>query len=94
MKRKDPFNDDHYDGNDEQIEDLKEIGWELKDALALMWAKYDRLHDFLSDAIEEGRLTEDMIPDDYEAIVAALVDCLDADVNAKEVLGKLGGGDE
>lgn len=25
MKRRDPLNDDHYDGNDDQIEDLKNL---------------------------------------------------------------------
>ncbi len=32
----------------------------------------ERLHDFLSDMIEGGRLTEHNIPDDYQAIVETL----------------------
>lgn len=38
-------------------------------------AAYHRLHDFLSDMIEGGRLTESDIPDDYQAVVEALVVC-------------------
>lgn len=41
-------------------------------ALEQMQEAYGRLHDFLSDAIEAGRLTEADIPDDYAAIVEQL----------------------
>lgn len=36
---------------------------------------YARLHDFLSDAIEGGRLTEADAPDDYQAFVLQLEEC-------------------
>lgn len=36
---------------------------------------YHRLHDFLSDMIEGGRLTESDIPDDYQALVETLAVC-------------------
>lgn len=43
--------------------------WELSKELL---AKYEILHDGLSDMIEDGRLCEDDIPDDYEWLVHAL----------------------
>lgn len=36
---------------------------------------YARLHDFVSDMIEGGRLRHTDIPEDYDAIVQALQDC-------------------
>ncbi len=36
---------------------------------------YLRLHDFVSDMIEGGRLTFADIPDDYDAILLTLLDC-------------------
>ena len=37
--------------------------------------RYERLHDGLSDMIEDGRLTEADIPDDYQWLVETLVAC-------------------
>lgn len=44
-----------------------------------MRAAYGRLHDFLADAIEGGRLNESHLPDDYAAICDALAKCGEAD---------------
>lgn len=35
---------------------------------------YEELHDGLSDMIESGRLTESMIPDDYQWLVEGLAE--------------------
>jgi hypothetical protein len=64
MIPKNPLNDDDWTGNDDQIQ-------ALKDALEV----YCQLHDRLSDMIEEGRLTESDISDDYQWLVGKLVDC-------------------
>ena len=37
--------------------------------------QYEKLHDGLSDMIEDGRLTEMDIPDDYQWLVETLVAC-------------------
>lgn len=52
------------------------------DAIAEYRKAYSRLHDFLSDMIEGGRLTEADIPDDYQAIVIALEDAARAEAVA------------
>lgn len=36
---------------------------------------YFELHDMLSDMIEGGRLTEALIPDDYQALLVKIFDC-------------------
>lgn len=41
--------------------------------------EYRYLHEFVSDMIESGRLTEDMVPDDYHALVEQLIRCIHAD---------------
>lgn len=46
-----------------------------RDALRKSLKGYRRLHDFLSDAIEGGRLTEADVPDDYHAFVYQLEEC-------------------
>lgn len=60
-----PMDDDDFDGNDDHIDALKEA-----------LRTYAGLHDLISDMIEGGRLTEAMIPDDYQAVVAKLVECV------------------
>lgn len=52
------------------------------DAIAEYRKAYSRLHDFLSDMIEGGRLTETDIPDDYAALVSALEDAARAEAIA------------
>jgi hypothetical protein len=63
--RANPMDDDGFDGNDDHID-------ALKDAVRT----YAGLHDLISDMIEDGRLTEAMIPDDYRAVVEKLVECV------------------
>ena len=58
-------------------------------ALREMRAAYGRLHDFLSDAIEGGRLKESDLPDDYQAIVAQLEACAAADHKAKAIIAEI-----
>jgi hypothetical protein len=67
MSRKtpNPLNDDDFYGNDDHI-----------DALKNAVLTYAALHDMISDMIEDGRLTEAAIPDDYQALVAKLVECV------------------
>lgn len=62
---------------------------DLEKALRDMRAAYGRLHDFLSDAIEGGRLKESDLPDDYQAIVAQLEACAAADHKAKAVIAEI-----
>lgn len=62
----------------------------LKAALRQMRAAYGRLHDFLSDTIEGGRLKESDLPDDYQAIVEQLAGpCCDANERAKKLLAEI-----
>ena len=65
MMRPNPMDDDDFDGNDDHIDALKEAV-----------RTYAELHDLISDMIEDGRLTEAMIPDDYRAVVEKLVECV------------------
>lgn len=58
-------------------------------ALRDMRAAYGRLHDFLSDAIESGRLKESDLPDDYQAIVAQLEACAATDHKAKAIIAEI-----
>lgn len=53
--------------------------------------KYGRLHDFVSDAIEGGRLTPADIPDDYDAFVLALQEAAVADAAMDAALARVGG---
>lgn len=62
---------------------------DLEEALRDMRAAYGRLHDFLSDAIEGGRLKESDLPDDYQSIVAQLEICAAADHKAKAVIAEI-----
>jgi hypothetical protein len=64
---------------------------DLLEALEAMRQKYGKLHDFLSDCIENGRLTEAEIPDDYQAISGALCECLEADTQAGTAIAKAKG---
>jgi hypothetical protein len=64
---------------------------ELEVALRDMRAAYGRLHDFLSDAIEGGRLTAAHIPDDFDAIADQLEECATADAGAESVLKEIDG---
>lgn len=62
-------------------------------ALEQMQEAYGRLHDFISDAIEEGRLTEADIPDDYAAFVEQLAEpCNAASEAAKAAIKRARGG--
>lgn len=62
---------------------------DLEAALRDMRATYGRLHDFLSDAIEGGRMKESDLPDDYQAIVAQLEACTAADHKAKAIIAEI-----
>jgi hypothetical protein len=62
---------------------------DLEKALRDMRAAYGRLHDFLSDTIEGGRLTREHIPDDYDAIADQLEACGAADARADAVLNEI-----
>jgi hypothetical protein len=63
---------------------------DLEASLRTMRAAYGRLHDFLSDAIEGGRLKEADIPDDYAAIVAQLEGpCSAADDTAGKIIAEI-----
>ncbi len=42
-----------------------------------LYAEYGKLHDMVSDMLDEGRLTEADIPDDYQALIAQLGRCCD-----------------
>jgi len=64
---------------------------ELLVALKEMRREYARLHDFISDMIEGGRLTEADIPDDYAAIVDQLENCATADAGAETAIAKATG---
>jgi hypothetical protein len=55
-------------------------------ALKDMRAAYGRLHDFISDAVEGGRLQEADLPDDYKAIVDQLEACATADAGAEAAI--------
>ena len=55
-------------------------------ALKIMRKAYGRLHDIVADVIESGRLNEGDIPDDFQALVAALVECNNADQAAADAL--------
>lgn len=55
-------------------------------ALLDLRAKYNRLHDVLSDCIESGRLTETELPDDYKALTGMLQQCAMADSAVAEIL--------
>lgn len=59
----------------------------LHTALKAMHQAYGKLHDGLSDMIEEGRLTEADIPDDYQWLVETLSGpCLAANATAETQL--------
>jgi hypothetical protein len=62
---------------------------DLEAALRDMRVAYGRLHDFLSDAIEGGRLKESDLPDDYLAIVTQLETCAAADHKAKAIIAEI-----
>ncbi len=55
-------------------------------ALKTMRKAYGHLHEIVSDIIESGRLKEGDIPDDYQALVAALAECNNADRAAVDAL--------
>lgn len=46
--------------------------------------KYEALHDGLSDMIEGGRLTYEMIPDDYDWLLLTLLEAIDMEVKVKQ----------
>lgn len=64
---------------------------DLEKALRDMRTAYGRLHDFVSEAIEEGRLKEGDIPDDYQAIVSQLMACDVVDQKAKALIAEIDG---
>ncbi|TIX28859.1 hypothetical protein [Mesorhizobium sp.] len=63
----------------------------LLDVLKAMRDEYGKLHDFLSDAIESGRLREYDIPDDYQAIVTQLERCGGVEDRAKRAIDEAEG---
>jgi len=48
----------------------------MNDSELALLALYRELHDGLSNMVEEGRLTEADIPDDYQWLVEKLVDAV------------------
>jgi hypothetical protein len=50
--------------------------------------KWGRLHDIISDLVEDNKITEAMLPDDYEVIVQALFKATDAEAYATDALNK------
>lgn len=52
-------------------------------------AAYRKLHDGLSDMIEGGRLTADMIPDDYDWLVKMLAEACQDPAEANDFLGAI-----
>ena len=61
-------------------------GIDLLPVLEQVTQKYFRLHDVISDCVEGGRITEALLPDDYQAIVHTLVECLDPGAQADEAI--------
>ncbi|AJY53190.1 hypothetical protein [Halomonas sp. KO116] len=51
-------------------------------------AKYQALHDGLSEMIESGRLREKHIPDDYQWLVASLEEAAALDAKAVTINGR------
>lgn len=49
---------------------------------------WGRLHDIISDLVEGSKLTEDMYPDDYAAIVLTLRKATEADSQAEKAIKK------
>lgn len=72
---------------------MRDAAPDLFDALSRMRSSYGRLHDFISDMVEGGRITADTVPDDYAAIVQALVRCNAADESARAALDAARGSD-
>ena len=64
---------------------------ELVAAANLHRNKSGRLHDFVSDTIEGGRLTPADIPDDYDAFVLALEEAAVTDSALKAAIAPFGG---
>lgn len=65
---------------------------QLAEVLRATWQMYGRLHDLLSDAIEDGRLKRQDIPDDYQAITETLGECAGPAAAAEALLNLLGFG--
>lgn len=87
-----PFNEDHFFGNDDHIDALKDALGEALAALRTMRDAYGKLHDGLNDMIGEGegeaRLTAAMIPDDYRWLADQLTTCVSADREAADILAQ------
>lgn len=65
---------------------------DLLEAVSAMREAYGRLHDFLSEAIEGGRLRECDVPDDYQAFIEQLAGpCLEADYKVETAIKKATG---
>jgi hypothetical protein len=65
---------------------------QLAEVLRATWQMYGRLHDLLSDAIEDGRLKRQDIPDDYQAITETLGECAGPAAAAEALLNLIGFG--
>ena len=50
--------------------------------------KWGRLHDIISDLVESDKINEAVLPDDYEAIVQALLRGTDAEAHAVDALNE------
>jgi hypothetical protein len=50
--------------------------------------KWGGLHDIISDLVEDNKITEAMLPDDYKAVVQALLKAIDAEAYATDALNK------
>jgi hypothetical protein len=65
---------------------------QLAEVLRATWQMYGRLHDLLSDAIEDRRLKRQDIPDDYQAITETLRECAGPAAAAEALLNLIGFG--
>ena len=62
---------------------------ELLKQLTSMRTKYGRLHDIVSDCIEGGRIDEGVLPDDYKALVRAVLVCVGEESAADKLIARV-----
>jgi hypothetical protein len=90
IREPNPLDDRYFSDKDAQISALKALVLEAGGILKNVREHYGSLHDQVNDLIGEGvgdaRLTEDMIPDDYDALVTRLVECVSVDFRAQNFL--------
>lgn len=50
--------------------------------------RWGRLHDMISDLVEDGKINAALFPDDYDAIVLTLTKCVEADAVVTKAVSK------